>query len=275
MAAIEHAGGMRCWCGAPHPAQPPPAACRRCRRRRLTCALPPRRRRRRRCRAAGFKANRKKRGHVSAGHGRIGKHRKHPGGRGNAGGQHHHRIMWDKYHPGYFGKVRRRQRLAGKNHQQIAAVAGVAVRPRACRISAAGVAVRPRACRISAAGVLCTPAPGLAPPSPGGASLPPCSFVPCAPAAGGHALLPPEQEQVPLPRDQPGQGKQSGPRAGGREGCARWGRWRRGLAVLRRRHSARLLAAASAGQQRAREMEGAASLDAAGMQRRRQQGSTR
>ena len=49
--------------------------------------------------------NRKKRGHVSAGHGRVGKHRKHPGGRGNAGGQHHHRIMMDKYHPGYFGKV--------------------------------------------------------------------------------------------------------------------------------------------------------------------------
>merc|ERR1711988_1876320 len=46
-----------------------------------------------------------KRGHVSAGHGRIGKHRKNPGGRGNAGGQHHHRINWDKYHPGYFGKV--------------------------------------------------------------------------------------------------------------------------------------------------------------------------
>lgn len=34
-----------------------------------------------------------------------GKHRKHPGGRGNAGGQHHHRINFDKYHPGYFGKV--------------------------------------------------------------------------------------------------------------------------------------------------------------------------
>jgi len=49
--------------------------------------------------------NRKKRGHVSAGHGRIGKHRKHPAGRGMAGGQHHHRIMMDKYHPGYFGKV--------------------------------------------------------------------------------------------------------------------------------------------------------------------------
>eukprot|EP00750_Incisomonas_marina_P002063 INCI1199.1.p1 GENE.INCI1199.1~~INCI1199.1.p1 ORF type:complete len:149 (+),score=20.70 INCI1199.1:62-508(+) len=48
---------------------------------------------------------RKKRGHVSAGHGRIGKHRSHPGGRGNAGGQHHHRILFDKFHPGWFGKV--------------------------------------------------------------------------------------------------------------------------------------------------------------------------
>ncbi|KAJ2718802.1 60S ribosomal protein L28 [Coemansia sp. Benny D115] len=52
-----------------------------------------------------FSHNRKKRGHVSAGHGRIGKHRKHPGGRGLAGGQHHHRIHMDKDHPGYFGKV--------------------------------------------------------------------------------------------------------------------------------------------------------------------------
>merc|ERR1711963_641537 len=26
-------------------------------------------------------------------------------GRGNAGGMHHHRINYDKYHPGYFGKV--------------------------------------------------------------------------------------------------------------------------------------------------------------------------
>jgi len=49
--------------------------------------------------------NRKKRGHVSAGHGRVGKHRSHPGGRGNAGGQHHHRTLMDKYHPGYFGKI--------------------------------------------------------------------------------------------------------------------------------------------------------------------------
>merc|ERR1712113_1129343 len=52
-----------------------------------------------------LRKNRKKRGHVSAGHGRIGKHRKHPAGRGNAGGFHHHRTNFDKYHPGYFGKV--------------------------------------------------------------------------------------------------------------------------------------------------------------------------
>ncbi|PHJ22161.1 60s ribosomal protein l27a [Cystoisospora suis] len=52
-----------------------------------------------------LKKNRKRRGHVSAGYGRIGKHRKHPGGRGKAGGMHHHRINFDKYHPGYFGKV--------------------------------------------------------------------------------------------------------------------------------------------------------------------------
>ncbi len=49
--------------------------------------------------------DRKKRGHITCGHGRVGKHRKHAGGRGNAGGQHHHRLLMDKYHPGYFGKV--------------------------------------------------------------------------------------------------------------------------------------------------------------------------
>jgi large subunit ribosomal protein L27Ae len=59
--------------------------------------------------------NRKKRGHVSAGHGRVGKHRKHPGGRGLAGGQHHHRINFDMYHPGYFGKVGMRQFHVTKN----------------------------------------------------------------------------------------------------------------------------------------------------------------
>merc|ERR1712014_248225 len=52
-----------------------------------------------------LKKNRYKRGHVSAGRGRIGKHRKHPGGRGKAGGQHHHLINYNKYHLGYFGKV--------------------------------------------------------------------------------------------------------------------------------------------------------------------------
>ena len=47
---------------------------------------------------------RKLRGHVQMGHGRIIKHRKHPGGRGNAGGMHHHRTLFARYHPGYFGK---------------------------------------------------------------------------------------------------------------------------------------------------------------------------
>merc|ERR1712134_149121 len=36
---------------------------------------------------------------------RTSKTRKYRGGRGLAGGQHHHRINFDKYHPGYFGKV--------------------------------------------------------------------------------------------------------------------------------------------------------------------------
>ena len=54
---------------------------------------------------ARLKKTRKLRGHVSMGHGRIGKHRKHPSGRGNAGGLHHHRILMDKFHPGYFGKL--------------------------------------------------------------------------------------------------------------------------------------------------------------------------
>ena len=49
------------------------------------------------------------------GYGRVGKHRKHPGGRGMAGGQHHHRIYMDKYHPGYFGKVGMRQFHLKKN----------------------------------------------------------------------------------------------------------------------------------------------------------------
>ncbi|KAI9223273.1 ribosomal protein L18e/L15P [Blastocladiella britannica] len=62
-----------------------------------------------------FSKTRKHRGHVSAGHGRVGKHRKHPGGRGLAGGQHHHRINMDKFHPGYFGKVGMRYFNLNKN----------------------------------------------------------------------------------------------------------------------------------------------------------------
>lgn len=47
----------------------------------------------------------------------IGKHRKHPGGRGNAGGMHHHRINYDKYHPGYFGKLGMRNFHLNRNHK--------------------------------------------------------------------------------------------------------------------------------------------------------------
>ncbi|KAK4204219.1 ribosomal protein L18e/L15P [Triangularia verruculosa] len=64
-----------------------------------------------------FSKTRKHRGHVSAGKGRVGKHRKHPGGRGMAGGQHHHRTNLDKYHPGYFGKVGMRHFHMLRNHQ--------------------------------------------------------------------------------------------------------------------------------------------------------------
>ncbi|EZG44117.1 60S ribosomal protein L27a [Gregarina niphandrodes] len=56
-----------------------------------------------------FKQSRKLRGHVSGGYGRVGKHRKHPGGRGNAGAEHHHRINIQRYHPGYIGKHGMRQ----------------------------------------------------------------------------------------------------------------------------------------------------------------------
>eukprot|EP00919_Chromeraceae_sp_WS-2016_P039914 GHVR01095184.1.p1 GENE.GHVR01095184.1~~GHVR01095184.1.p1 ORF type:complete len:148 (+),score=22.97 GHVR01095184.1:1962-2405(+) len=48
---------------------------------------------------------RKLRGSVSCGGGRVGKHRKHSGGRGLAGGLTHMRTAMDRYHPGYFGKI--------------------------------------------------------------------------------------------------------------------------------------------------------------------------
>merc|ERR1712224_215741 len=47
---------------------------------------------------------------------RTSKTRKHPGGRGLAGGQHHHRTNMDKYHPGYFGKVGMRYFHKQQNH---------------------------------------------------------------------------------------------------------------------------------------------------------------
>ncbi|KAK7045234.1 hypothetical protein R3P38DRAFT_2509455, partial [Favolaschia claudopus] len=56
-------------------------------------------------------------GHVSAGHGRVGKHRKHLGGRGFAGDQHHHRTNFDKYHPAHFGTVGMRQFHPTRNAQ--------------------------------------------------------------------------------------------------------------------------------------------------------------
>merc|ERR1712070_229157 len=31
--------------------------------------------------------------------------RKHPSGRGRAGGMHHERIMMNKFHPGFYGKT--------------------------------------------------------------------------------------------------------------------------------------------------------------------------
>ena len=67
---------------------------------------------------ARFKKTRKMRGKVSHGQGRVGKHRKggDRGGRGLAGRQHHHRIMMDKYHPGYYGKVGKRHFHKLKNH---------------------------------------------------------------------------------------------------------------------------------------------------------------
>ena len=46
--------------------------------------------------ATRFRKTRKMRGEICMGYGRVGKHRKHPSGRGNAGGMHHHRIMMDK-----------------------------------------------------------------------------------------------------------------------------------------------------------------------------------
>ncbi|XP_054432945.1 60S ribosomal protein L27a-like [Pteronotus mesoamericanus] len=57
----------------------------------------------------------KLRSHMSHGHGRIGKHRKYPGGQGDASGLHHHRINFYKHHPGHFRKVGMRHNHLNRN----------------------------------------------------------------------------------------------------------------------------------------------------------------
>jgi len=52
-----------------------------------------------------LRKTRKLRGSVSCGGGRVGRNRKHSGGRGNAGGLTHNRTAMDRYHPGFFGKI--------------------------------------------------------------------------------------------------------------------------------------------------------------------------
>ena len=47
----------------------------------------------------------KRRGPMSYSLSCISKHREHPGGWDNAGGVHHHRLNFNKYHPGYFGQA--------------------------------------------------------------------------------------------------------------------------------------------------------------------------
>mmetsp|Transcript_37753 Transcript_37753/g.73143 ORF Transcript_37753/g.73143 Transcript_37753/m.73143 type:complete len:149 (+) Transcript_37753:134-580(+) len=54
--------------------------------------------------ATKTKKNRKMRGMVSSGKGRVGKHRKHPSGRGKTGGQHHHKNLFSKKYSLFFGK---------------------------------------------------------------------------------------------------------------------------------------------------------------------------
>ena len=159
---------------------------------------------------AGLKANRKKRGHVSAGHGRIGKHRKHPGGRGNAGGQHHHRCVprADSRASCRLLHIARCQPQESCGARQWAA---------ACDDSSSGSTVIGRRPVHVPRGMACGRHPAATPPPAHGRAPPrlPASRVvqhhvgqvpPRLLRQGGHAVLPPEQEQVPLPRHQPGQG---------------------------------------------------------------------
>uniref|UniRef100_A0A4X2LF97 Large ribosomal subunit protein uL15 n=1 Tax=Vombatus ursinus TaxID=29139 RepID=A0A4X2LF97_VOMUR len=57
----------------------------------------------------------KLRRHISHGHRHTGKHQKHPGDLSNAEGLHHYRINFNKYHPGYSGKVVMRHYHLKKN----------------------------------------------------------------------------------------------------------------------------------------------------------------
>merc|ERR1712196_368848 len=65
--------------------------------------------------ALRLRKTRHKRGHRTMGYGRVGQHRKSPGGRGLAGGMHHERINMNKYHPGYCGKCGMRKLHYQKN----------------------------------------------------------------------------------------------------------------------------------------------------------------
>ncbi|KAH9292463.1 hypothetical protein KI387_001193, partial [Taxus chinensis] len=52
-----------------------------------------------------LKKHNKNIGHVSVGDGRMRKDKKHPRGRDNDRGMHHHHILFHKCQLGYFGKV--------------------------------------------------------------------------------------------------------------------------------------------------------------------------
>lgn len=69
-----------------------------------------------------LKKTRKLRGYRQMGYGRVGKHRKHPGGRGMAGGLNHMRSWVDRYHPGRYGKVGFNRFAWNKNNEYCPAV---------------------------------------------------------------------------------------------------------------------------------------------------------
>merc|ERR1711879_689839 len=60
----------------------------------------------------GMKINRKKRSFRTSGYGRVGKHRKSPGGVANSGAKHHHKTYRSIYCPNHFGKFGMRHRCS-------------------------------------------------------------------------------------------------------------------------------------------------------------------